>query len=201
MRSCRSAMKVSDTSEPRDVGARDLAAAHVHAAPFRAAVDGGHGLARIEDAVGIERALHVVESRDLGTAELLAHLPQLLDSHAVLAGDRPAHLDAELEDASAEFLALLEVARHARVVEDARVDVAVARVEDVAPREAVVARPLGHAVGPVGQATGRDRAVDRVVVGMDGGARRERALARLPEVRALGLVLRRAQLRGPAALE
>ena len=85
-------------------------ALHVRAAPFGAALERRHRLAGIEDAVGIEGALHVVEGGELGRAELHAHLPQLLDAHAVLAGDRAAHLDAKLEDAPAELLAALKLA-------------------------------------------------------------------------------------------
>src|SRR5437868_15273701 len=87
------------TSEPRDLGARHASLAHVHAAPLGAAVERGHRLAGIEDAGRIECALHVVEGGDLRRPELHAHLPQLLHADAVLARDRAAHLDAELEDA------------------------------------------------------------------------------------------------------
>src|SRR5690349_9757991 len=139
-RAHRDGMKVSVISESRDVGARNLPVVDVHAAPFGAALERRHRLAGIEDAVGIERRLHSVERGELRSAELHAHLLELLDADAVLAGDRAAHLDAELEDAAAELLALLQVAGFRRVVEDARMDVAVARVEDVAHGEAVLGR-------------------------------------------------------------
>src|SRR5687768_6363016 len=116
MRAQRSGMKSPAISEARDRGPRDGARAHVHAAPLRAAVEGRHGLAGVEDAGGVERALHVVERGDLGRAELQAHLLQLLDAHAVLAGDGAAHLDAALEDAPAQLLAALELARLVGVV-------------------------------------------------------------------------------------
>src|SRR5688572_33054179 len=99
----------------------------VHAAPLGAALERGHGLPGIEDARRVERRLHRVERGDLGRAELQAHLPELLDPHAVLAGDRAAHFHAALEYSRAQLLAALELARLVRVVEDARMDVAVAR--------------------------------------------------------------------------
>src|SRR6185312_16220094 len=114
-RSQASAMKVSLTSEPRDVGARHAPVAHVHAAPLGAAPERGHRLAGIEDAGRVEGALHGVEGFDLGRAELHAHLAQLLDAHAVLAGDRAAHLHAALEDPPAQFLGVLQVAGAIRV--------------------------------------------------------------------------------------
>src|SRR5690349_5432097 len=90
-RSQRSAMKGSATSEPGDVGTRHLPAVDVHAAPLGAALERGHGLARVQDAGRIEGALHRVEGLDLGRAELHAHLAKLLDPDAVLAGDGAAH--------------------------------------------------------------------------------------------------------------
>src|SRR5258706_14388428 len=129
MRSQISEMKASDMSEPRNVRARQLAV-HVHPAPLGAAFQGRHGLAWIQDARGIERALHVVERGDLGRAELHAHLPKLLDPDPMLDGDRATDFHAALEDPSAQLLAAFSIARLVGVVEDARVDVAVARVEN-----------------------------------------------------------------------
>src|SRR4051812_12893684 len=98
MRSHRVGMKsLSMASEARNVGARHASRTHVHAAPLRAPLERRHSLAGVEDAVRIEGALHVVEGGDLGRAELNAHLPQLLDAHAMLAGDRAADFDAQLE--------------------------------------------------------------------------------------------------------
>src|SRR5260370_40167054 len=117
---------------------RPAPAVHVHAAPFGAALERGDRLPRIEHARGIERPLHVVEGAELGRAELHAHLAQLLDADAVLARDGAADLDAQLEDAPAHFLAPLQLPGLVGVVEDAWMDVAVARVEDVAAGEAVL---------------------------------------------------------------
>src|SRR3954471_5909986 len=109
-RAHRDGMKLSLISESRDVGVRHAPVVDVHATPFGATLERRHRLAGVEDAARVERGLHVVERRELGRAELHAHLPQFLDAHAVLAGDGAAHLHAELEDAAAEFLAALEVA-------------------------------------------------------------------------------------------
>src|SRR4051812_26310558 len=116
---------------------RDAPAVHVGAAPLRAALERRHSLAGVEDAVGVERALHVMECGDLRRAKLHAHLAKLLDAHAVLARDGDADFDAALEDATTEFLAALELTGRVGIVEDARMDVAVARVEYVADGEPV----------------------------------------------------------------
>ena len=121
-------------------------------------------------------------------AELHAHLAQLLDAHAVLAGDRAADLDADLEDAAAELLRALELAGLARVVEDARMDVAVARVEDVRDHHAVLLRERVGAIEHVGKAAARDRSIHRVVVGKHRRQRGKRALARFPQPFALDVV-------------
>src|SRR5258708_9485042 len=134
------------SSEARNIGARDAARAHVRTAPLGAALERRHRLAGVEDAVRIERALHVMERGELGRAELHAHLAQLLDAHAVLAGDRAAHFHAALEDAPAQLLGALDLSRPVGVVEDARVDVAVACVEHVAHREAVLGGKRVHVV-------------------------------------------------------
>src|SRR5258707_15539253 len=91
--------------EARELGTWLVPAVHVRPGPFGATLERRHGLARIEDAIGIERALHFVEGRDLGRTELHAHRAKLLDAHAVLARDRPAQLHAALEDAPAQLLA------------------------------------------------------------------------------------------------
>src|SRR5258707_949600 len=102
---------------------RKDAAMDMHPAPLGAALERGHRLPGIQDAARIEGALHVVERGELGSAELHAHLPQLLDAHAVLAGDRAADFDALLEDPPSQFLAALELSGLAGIVEDARMDV------------------------------------------------------------------------------
>ncbi len=77
-------------------------------------------------------------------AELDAHLVDLLDADAVLAGDGAADLDAQLQDLAAELLGPLQLARVVGVVEDQRVQVAVAGVEHVGHRQAVLLGQLAR---------------------------------------------------------
>ena len=74
--------------------------------------------------------------------------------------------------------------------------VAVARVEDVADPEAVLALQLGDPPQHLRQLRARHDAVLDVVVGRDPAHRRERRLAALPEQRPLGVVGRHAHLEG-----
>ena len=75
------------------------------------------------------------------------------------------------------------------VVQHERVQVAVARVEDVGDAHVVLLGQLLDARQHLGQLGARDHAVLHVVVGREPAHRGERRLARLPDQRALGLVL------------
>src|SRR6266516_5345261 len=95
--------------ESRQLRMRQLSAAHSHAAELGAAVQGRDVLAGIEEALGVEGALHAVEALDLAFRELHAHLIDLLHAHAVLAGDGAADLDALLQHFAREALGALEL--------------------------------------------------------------------------------------------
>src|SRR5690606_23810839 len=94
-------------SEPRQIGKRQPSPAHVHASVLRAACERGDRLARVEDAGRVEGALDREEGLELLGRELRAHRFDLLDAHAVFAGDGAAELDAQLEDLGAEALGAL----------------------------------------------------------------------------------------------
>src|SRR5687767_12631207 len=81
-------------SKPRKIRTLHFTHMHMPAPELGAAREQRHGLARIEQALGIEGALDGVESLQLGGAELHAHLVDFLHAHAVLPGDGAAHLDA-----------------------------------------------------------------------------------------------------------
>src|SRR5436309_2695082 len=69
--------------------------------------------------------------------ELHTHRAQLLDAHAVLAGDGAAQAHAGLEDVGAEALAAMQLIGIVGVEEDQRVQVAVAGMEHVDAAQAV----------------------------------------------------------------
>ena len=107
---------------------------HMHRAEFGAAVQRRHGLAGIEQAGRIERGLDGMELGQFRAAELHAHLVDLLDADAVLAGDGAADFHAQLQDAAAEFLGALQFAWLVGVEQDQRMQVAVAGMEHVGDR-------------------------------------------------------------------
>src|SRR5215212_4343478 len=118
-------------SEARQVGKPDLPAVDVHAPEFGAAVELREHLAGVEQPARVEGALDPLLLGEVGLVEHLAHQVALLDPDAVLARQHAADLDAELEDVGAERLRAVQLAQLVGVVEDERVQVAVAGVEHV----------------------------------------------------------------------
>ena len=111
----------------------------MHAAQFGAAAKLREHLAGIEQALGIEGAFQPLLLVEIDLVEHLGHQVALLDADAVLAGQHAADLDAEPQDVGAERLGALQLARLVGVVEDQRMQVAVAGVEDVGDAQAVAA--------------------------------------------------------------
>ena len=103
----------------------------------------------------------------------------------MFAGDRAAESDAQPQDVGGQRLGALEGARLTAVVEDERVQVAVAGVEHVGHAHAVLRRQLLDGDQRLAQLRARHHAVLDDEVGADPPDRRERALAPLPQQRAL----------------
>src|SRR5690606_14712540 len=126
-------------SEPGDVGERQLAAPDVHAAKFGTAVEGREHLARIEQPVGIERALDPLLLLEVDFGEHLAHQVALLDADAVFAGQHAALFGAQLQDVGPERLGAPQLIVVVRVIQDERMQVAIAGMEHVGAAQAVLA--------------------------------------------------------------
>ena len=73
---------------------------------------------------------------EVGFVEHRAHQVALLDADPVLAGQHAADLDAEPQDVGAECLGALDLARLVGVVEDQRVQIAVAGMKDIGDAQA-----------------------------------------------------------------
>src|SRR3546814_9887572 len=95
-------------------------------------------------------------------------------SSDVCSSDR---LDAQPQNVAAERLGAIEFAGLVGVIEDQRVQVAVAGMEHVRYPEAVFFRQLRHPFEHLGQAAARDRAVHAIIIGRDPPHRRKRRLA------------------------
>src|SRR5215216_4926600 len=123
-------------SKPRNIRERHLSAAHMHAAELGAAMQRRKHLAGIEQALGVERAFEALLRLEVDLREHGRHEIALLHPDAVLAGEHAAHLDAQLEDLGAECFGALQLARLVGVVEDERMQVAVASVKHVSDAQA-----------------------------------------------------------------
>src|SRR5690606_15602240 len=105
----------------------------------------------------------------------------LFHADAVLAGENAADLDAEAQDVGAEILRALQLVADIGVIEDQRMQIAVAGVEDIGDTQPVFFRKFAHAGQYARQFLARDGAVHAEIVGRDAADRRERRLAPRPE--------------------
>lgn len=110
-----------------------------------------------------------------------------LHSYAVLSRHGSSNLHAQFEYGGAEFLGPFHFVRFIRIEQDQRVQVAVARMEDVGAAQAEVVFHLFDGAQHARQMTARDGAVHAVVIGRHAPRGGERVLAAGPEFQALGL--------------
>src|SRR5215218_3687820 len=114
----------------------------------------------------------------------------------MLPGERASVLQAGEHDLPGELLGPLGLSLHVVVVEDERVQVAVAGVEDVRDPQAVLAAEVGDLLQYLPELRARDDGVLHVVVVGDASHRPKGRLAALPEERPLFVVLGDPDLRG-----
>ena len=112
-----------------------------------------------------------------------------LHADAVLTGDRPAEADAEVQDLAGHLLGAVVSAGDAGVVEDQRVQVAIAGVEDVGHRQAVLLAQRLDAGQRFSQAASWHHAVLHHVLRAEPAHGRERTLAPFPDQQPFGVVL------------
>ncbi len=134
---------------------------------------------------------HAVE---IGLGEDQRHVVRLLEPDPVLARDGAAHLGADLEDLPARRHHPRLRARLAGIVEEVRVQIAVAGMEDIADAEAMGRRDLVHPPQHIGELGARDDAIHHHVGGRDVPIGAEGGLAPLPEEIALRRVPRHPHL-------
>src|SRR5262245_59673784 len=164
-------------SESRDIRKRHAAGVNMQAPKLGAAVQRRENLAGIEQAALVEGAFEPLLMLEIGIREHRRHRIALLDPDTVLAGEHAPHLDAVLEDVGPEAFRLLELARLVAIVENERVEIAVAGMEHVGDAQPVALGQFAHAPEHLRQARPRDGAVHAVIVRRDAADRRKRRLA------------------------
>src|SRR5579862_10071441 len=111
-------------------------------AELGAAMQLGELLAGVEQPIGIEGAFDAQLLIEIRFVEHRSHEIALLDADAVLAAQNAADLDAIAHDIGAAGLGGLELARLVRIVEDERMEIAVAGVKDIGDAQPVLRREL-----------------------------------------------------------
>src|SRR6185437_5637860 len=127
----------SRTSSHARRSSRRSALRHRANANFAAALARRENLAGIEQPRRIERVAHPAHQRQIRLAKQQRHQPILFHSHAVLASDCAAHLDAETDNCVGRRNRALELFRLARVEKNNRVQVAVARMKNISDLETI----------------------------------------------------------------
>src|SRR3954452_20135892 len=101
----------------------------MHAAELGAAVQGRKHLSGIEQALCIEGAFQALLLVEVDLTEHLRHQIALLDTDPLLAAEPAPELDAGAQDVGAEGFGALYLAGLVGVIEDQRMQVAVAGME------------------------------------------------------------------------
>src|SRR5258708_20098763 len=158
---------------------------NMHAAKFGAAVQRRKHLAGIEQALVVERALEPLLLVEIGLGEHCGHKIAFLYTYAVLAGEHAAHMDARHENSGDELFGTLELAWLVRVVENERMEVAVAGMEHIGDGKPIGLGQFAYAFEDLRQPRPRDGAVHAVIVGRDAADCREGRLAAGPEQKPL----------------
>ena len=107
-------------------------------------MQGREHLAGVEQALVVEGAFQPQLLGEIDLVEHGRHQVALLDAHAMLAGEHAAHLHAQPQDVGTEILRRHKLARRVRVIEDQRVEIAVARMEDVGDPQIVLRGQFAH---------------------------------------------------------
>src|SRR5207253_5016248 len=160
------------------------------AEPLAAGRMRGEQLTGIHDPVGVEDAAQPGHEVQIGLAVLEREILGLVETHAVLARDRAAHRDTGVEQRLVRRLRALELLGVPVVVEDERVEVAVARVKDVGDLHAVALGDRAERAHDLGEPGARHHAILKQVRRREAPHRARRLLASFPQERALALVAR-----------
>jgi hypothetical protein len=155
---------------------------------FAAAFAEREDFSRVQRTFGIEGVVDTAHEVEVGVGEKKRHQLALFHADAVLSGKTAANFDAVANDFGGGFEGALELLVVAKIVEDDRMKVAVAGVEDVADAESELIADLLDAAQCLRELGARDDAVEHVDAGGDASECAEGIFAALPEEFALFFV-------------
>ena len=156
-------------------------------------------LPRVQHAARIERQLDAAHQLDGARPELTLHVRELGRSDAVLAGERPTHVQHGLEELAGSRIGACALALDARIDEEGGVHVAVAEVTEVHHRQLVLGSELAGAGDQLGDAVPGHDDVLVHLADLHLGNRGAHRLARRPEPLRLPGLGGTLELRGPGA--
>src|SRR5207237_2396336 len=113
-------------SNTRQIRARQPTSMDMNPAELGAAMQLWKDLARVEQAVRIESAFEALLMGEIAFVEHCPHKVALFDADPVLTGQHSTDFDTELEDIGTKGLGTLDLAGLVGVVEDKRMEIAVA---------------------------------------------------------------------------
>src|SRR5262249_26470395 len=148
----------ASASEPRQIGKARGAGMDMDAAQLSAAMKLREDLAGIEQPVRVEGAFEAELMVEVDLVEHRRHEVALFDADAMLAGEHAADLDAIAQDVGAELLGARQLALVVGIVENERMEIAVAGMEDIGDAQPMLLRELAHMGEHIGQALPRDGA-------------------------------------------
>src|SRR5947208_11108032 len=147
-------------------------------------------LFRVHEPLGVENTPQAIHEVQIGISILKRQVLRLIETHTMLARDGAPHRDAGVKQLLVGRLRALEFIRVSVVIEDERVQVAVARVEDVGDLHAVARADRAELPHDRGQLGTRHDGVLQEVGRREAPDGPRRFLPALPEQRALRGVLR-----------
>src|SRR2546426_6262949 len=166
----------------------------VDSGPVSAEAWSGKYFSWIEATLWIERATDSVHRLQVGLVEHLRHERSLVGAHAILSRDRSAETQTDAKNLASDVLGKLLLSRHFGVVENERMEIAIARVKDVCDAKSGLPRECLDVAEDFGDLRARDDPVLHDIVRADAADGGKRTPATLPEQRSLVFVLRPADL-------
>ena len=157
-------------------------------AGFAAAFAEREDFSGVQRAFWIEGVVDAAHEVEVCVGEKERHEFALFHADAVLAGEAAADFDAITDDFSGGFQSALELLVVAKIVENDRVEIAVAGVEDVANAEAELVADFLDVAERLRKLGTRDDTVEDVDAGGDSAEGAEGVFAALPEEFALSIV-------------
>src|SRR5262249_8339034 len=160
---------------------------HMHAAEFCAAVEGRKHFSRIKELLCVKGAFDRNLVVKIDFRKHLGHEIAFFDADAMLAGEHAAVRNAKPQDVGAKFFRALELARLIRIIKNQRMQIAVARMEDVGDAEPMADRQFADSRKHGWKLPARDRAVHAKIIGREVADRWESRLPPGPKGKPLGV--------------